>query len=153
MRHIEMPPNDPATDKPFEGQTDGHGRNTMAKAVIEINPETGRRRILIDGEVFPYYTRGAIEVKGLRRGAYKEGGFWPASPEDEWIEDASPVYAHEVTVTLFIGGGVEWEDEALVPHTSSTEAAPDAENGDVIDTHDSTVDSDDADVVPIGEQQ
>lgn len=101
------------TEEPHSGVIDKDGRNIRAHAIIERDPETGFRRIVIDGNVFPFYTRGPISVNTLRSDGYRRGGFWPADPDDEFVKGGGHIYGHEVTLTLVIGGGVEWDAEAL----------------------------------------
>lgn len=81
----------------------------------------GRREVRVDGVVFPTFTRGDIVVKPMMTGGYRDsGGFWPASPEDVYVEEGikDPVF-YEVTIRCFVDS-VDVEDPELL------KAAPDA---------------------------
>jgi hypothetical protein len=57
-----------------------------AQMTIRRNPETGRRQVIVNGQIFPTLTRGDIETE----------------PVVSWAEGDPKVVGYEVTIKCFV---------------------------------------------------
>ena len=90
----------------------GDSRET-AKMRILRRPD-GRRYIEVDGVEFPTFTDGEITVTEHRTGAYMpSGGYWPATPDEEWDPNAGSLIRYYVNLTLILDS-VEIETPELL---------------------------------------
>jgi hypothetical protein len=86
------------------------------RMVIRRDPETGRRRIEVDGKVFPTLTRGDVGIREVRMSSYRDSGeVWPNSPDDVQVPCSGKVVCYEVVIQCFVDeGNLEIEDPNLV---------------------------------------
>lgn len=85
---------------------------------IRRNPGNGRREILIDGNVFPTFTRGDVEVNPVVS--------WPEEPRPDGSADPV-VVGYEVTVKCFVPN-LQIQDPDVLKEIPLETAVPDPED-------------------------